>query len=366
MDVAVREQLDERVNLWASHLSQLIDERRRSRNFTWGSLAQRAGVGETYDCLTTILSGHVPRFDRLVRILSVLELRLSDAFPLPDNPTMGQLLRIMRLRRGLTLTEVGVLVGVQDTQILRIERDLMPDSPRIPLMVLLFGVEDVQTYPPPATPLMRDLQAALDERGWNVRDMAEASHLDPMTIKMILRGGPATPRVAKAIVDTLDLDLAIIRPFDPGATLGEQVRVLRWYSGDDTRTFADGIEVGHSGYGHIVCGGGIGDALASKISGLPVTSESVQVARSRHVARTLSQGLYTSQRSSAFGRFFDIQCIALGVLPGNVAAQVSVNAATLRKWRTGVRPRYWSKVEHVMEVLHFSDEQRAIVKHDWT
>lgn len=351
----------------ANHLARLVQERRVSRGLTIEELAEAAGFGRNRGKIATILAGHWPTHATLVAVLDALDIPLGDVYPLPDRPTVGQLLSTMRLRRGLRLNDVGAAVGLSGSQILRIERDLVPRSPSIPGLLAWFGVESAETYPPDDQSLLAtELAEAMHQRKLSPQRAARHANLDEMTIRLILRGHVPSFATAEKLREAFDLSLETVRPFVPEGTLAEQLRTRQWHSGLTAGEYARAIGLSESGYGKIVVNGVVGDHIAGQLAEADVTTpEATHRAQARHIVRMLDQAGRRPSATTILGRQIDERCIALGILPGDAAAQLGINPSHFRRIRRGARPRNWQRVAQIMEMLHFTEDARRAVREEW-
>jgi transcriptional regulator with XRE-family HTH domain len=348
-------------SIWPHDLARLVDDRRRALGWTWERLARESGLSTSRNAVSTIMVGHWPKHARLVRILDALGLTLEQAYPLPKKPTAGQLLRTMRRRQGLTLRQLGRQLGVSDQQILRIERDLMPRSPLIPVLLQHVQAPMIPLYDAETGAYAEALQRAMDERGWNPANVAAETGLDRMTIVMVLRGHLPTNTVARILHDHLELSPDLARPFNASDPLSRQLITLRWHANQQTEEFAQTHGLSAISYDRVVAGATVGPKLQQQLESLDVSEHSAQIAKTRSMRRKLSESLRRKQRST-FGRCVEERCIELGVWPRAIAEKVGMDPGTLRKWCAGVRPQDHQRVERIMDLLRFSPAQRQEIQ----
>lgn len=352
---------------WPNHLARLIHERRLARGLTMEALAEAAGFGRNREKIATIISGHWPKHGTLVALLDALDIPIAEVYPLPESPTVGQVLETMRLRRGLRLDDVGAAIGITGTQVRRIERDLSPRSPSIPGLLAFFGASGIRTYErEELPPFSQALQRALDERKLSLDAAAHLAELDAMTILMILRGHKPSYPTASKLQQAFDVPLELARPIRPNASLADQLRTLKWHADIGIEAFARQLRISESSLQQVVANGVIGDRVAERLAEVHnIPPEAWQLARSRHVRRMLEQARAYAVSTSLLGRLIDERCISLGLLPGAVARQLGIHPAVFRRFRRGARPNRREVVERIMAVLDFSAEQREAVLAEW-
>ena len=321
---------------WPNHLASLINEARVAKGWTVEELAIRAGFGPNREKITTILRGNWPHHSTLVKVIGLLSIAIEQVYPLPAMPTTGQLLKIMRMRTGLRLNDIGAAVGISGSQVRRIERDLAPKSPSIPLLRAFFAVENMKTYEnDELPPLALEMEYLLEARGLSIVEAAAEARIDAMTLRLILRGYQPSRMVMKRLEEKFGISPYLVRPLDPSGALDEQLRTQRWHSGLTTREFAAEIGLSSSSYATIVANGVIGERIYSILASAPITLEAAQRARSRHIKRKLEESSTVRGSTSLLGTLIDQQCIELGVLPGVVAPDLSLHPSNFRQIRRG-------------------------------